>query len=166
MNQLNRKPHRSHEEVVEERKIEEAKQEKFDYKHPDARELLELVGGDTRMTWVKGEEGVKLRNILTLRALHVKKRLHQNAIEKGKAKMKYKGFYENHIAPMFKDNYDASSSEEEALKEEEERRKRKLARDKIREQKEKNAQAALERKREIAAAKAARKEEEAYNLDM
>ena len=136
MNQLRmRRPGgHSHEQVMEESKERREREKKQPYVPPSTAELLEMVGGDTRMTWVKGASGIEIRNILTLRAMHVKERLLDKAIEDGRAKRVPKSFYQTDILPMIHDYYIASSSEEEEEREEKERLQRKEERQKRREQ--------------------------------
>jgi len=114
MNQLNKKPNRTAEQVTEERKKEEKEHIKAtDWVAPPTKDLLEMIGGDTQMTWVKGQGGMHLRNVLTLRGMHVKERLYEKAVEEGRAKPKVKSFIKEHIAPLWAEDYVASSSEDD-----------------------------------------------------
>ena len=158
MNQLKlRKPGgHSHEMAMEESKVRRERERKTPYVAPNTEELLEMVGGDTRMTWVKGASGMEIRNILTLRAMHVKERLLEKAIEDGRAKRVHKTFYQTDILPMIHDNYIASSSEEEEEREERERLERKAERQKRRDQKKQQGNKMDQRESERAALRAER----------
>ena len=74
-------------------------------------ELLNYAGGDNRMTWAKGEAGMRLRTVLAHRALYVEKQLKQQKIEKGEAKKET--FFEREIAPLFKEGLSSSSDDDD-----------------------------------------------------
>ena len=74
--------------------------------------LLALAGGDFDMV-ATGKIGMELRTVLAQRALHVKKRLHENAVNKGEARRKKNVFFKTEILPFFQESYQASSSEED-----------------------------------------------------
>lgn len=151
MNQLNKKPNRTAEQVTEDRKKEEKEHPKAtDWVGPPTKELLEMVGGDTQMTWVKGEGGMRLRNVLTLRGMHVKQRLYEKAVEEGKAKPKERSFIKEHIAPLWAEDYVASSSEDEEAVEKEAKARRKAIRARKRADREHSRAKMEERAREKA----------------
>eukprot|EP01034_Spumella_vulgaris_P027251 gene27251-33943_t len=95
---------------------------------PTESELLKLAGGDLTMIQTTGKAGGELRTILAQRALHVRKRMKEKAIEKGLLPAK-PTFYKREIHPFFTGNYHGSSSEES---EDEEEIKRLKAERKIR----------------------------------
>ena len=78
---------------------------------PKTEELLNYAGGDNRMTWAKGDAGMRLRTVLAHRALHVEKQLKQEKILKGEAKKET--FYEKEIAPLFKEGLSSSSEDDD-----------------------------------------------------
>lgn len=55
--------------------------------------------------------------LIAVQALHVKQRLKERAVEEGKLQHVRKSFWETHIAPLFRDTYEASSSEDSDEKE-------------------------------------------------
>lgn len=119
MDQARRVP-RSLEEQIEIRKAREV--EKEVYVKPDMEQLLELVGGDARMTNLPGPQGVKLRELLAHRALHVKEKIHSRAVNKKIASPKKTTFIQKHIAPIWREDAlhssddDTDDEEEKALK--------------------------------------------------
>ena len=101
--------------------------EKEVYVKPDMEQLLEMVGGDARMTNLPGAQGVKLRELLAHRALHVKDKLHKRAVDKKIASPKKATFIQKHIAPIWREDVlnssdeDSDDEEEKALKAQEKR---------------------------------------------
>ena len=96
---------------------------------PLAEELLYFAGGDNRMTWAKGDKGMQLRTVLAHRALHVEKKLHEDAVAKGFAKPKKNDFFTRELAPMFKEGLPSSDEETGGGEDgDEEQRKERVAR--------------------------------------
>ncbi|KAJ1439312.1 hypothetical protein B484DRAFT_415932 [Ochromonadaceae sp. CCMP2298] len=115
------------------------KAEKTGFEPPTELELLQLAGGDTVMV-TTGKEGMELRTVLAQRALHVKKRLEDRAVERELIPPKKNNtFWGRNFKPLFTDKYRGSSEEEED--EEELVAKGKLAR--RRQRKDKRATKAL-----------------------
>ena len=128
--QLNR-PARSFEEIRQGRESQ-AKELEGEIIVPKAEELLNFAGGDNRMTWAKGNAGMRLRTVLAHRALHVEKQLKQDKIRRGEAKKET--FFEKEIAPFFKEGLSSSSGDEDdeermAKKQEEQRQLLRARRD-------------------------------------
>eukprot|EP00605_Chrysophyceae_sp_TOSAG23-4_P001691 GSChrysophyteH1.ASY1.ANO1.1859.1 assembled CDS len=124
INQANRIP-RSMEENVARRKAREAEQE--EYTKPDLEQLLDLAGGDERMTNVPGKEGTHLRTILAHRALHIEKKAHDKAVKKNLADPKPWSFVGHYIAPIWREN--AINSDDDDSDGEEERREKRRRKD-------------------------------------
>ena len=109
MDQARRVP-RSLEDQIERRKALEKDNEI--YVKPDMETLLELVGGDMRMTNLPGVQGVKLRELLAHRALYAKDKLHNRAVAKKITSPKKFSFVEHYIAPIWRENVINSSDDE------------------------------------------------------
>eukprot|EP01035_Chromulina_nebulosa_P019721 gene19721-25649_t len=92
---------------------------------PNDEKLLALAGADINMARVSGEEGLKLRTIIAERAIHIKNKLKDKAIELNIIKPKKKSFYEREIAPLFRSNYIPSSSSNSDNESDEEKEKKK-----------------------------------------
>ena len=116
MHQANR-IQRSVEENAAIRKAQEAELEV--YSKPELDDLLELAGGDVRMTNLPGPEGVHLRTVLAHRALYVEKKLHDRAVKKKLAEPKPWTVVGHYIAPIWREN--AQNSEDEDSDNEEEK---------------------------------------------
>lgn len=100
--------------------------------------LLALSGGDFDMVGT-GKIGMELRTVLAQRALHVKKRLQEIAVNKGQAPRKKNQFFKTEILPFFKENYVASSSEEDSEEEQYQKKlERRVKRAKMKAQREKD----------------------------
>lgn len=117
----------SHQQIKEAREAKEAQDRADEALKPIPEELLYFAGGDNRMTWVKGEKGMKLRTVLAHRALHVEKVLHEEAVKKGFAAPKKTNFIERELAPLFKEGLSSSSEDDD---EDEEARTKRVERKK------------------------------------
>ena len=119
MDQARRVP-RSFEETRDIRRKKDAPKEV--YTKPDVESLLELVGGDERMTNLPGLSGVKLRSLLAHRALQVKDKVHKSAVNKKIASPKKFSLVDHYIAPIWRENVrdsdedDSDDEEERAIK--------------------------------------------------
>lgn len=122
--QLNR-PAKSFEEIKLSRAIQAA--EKADgVAGAGTGELLHFAGGDNRMTWAKGEAGMRLRTVLAYRALHVQKQIKKETAQNGNTSGKKETFYDREIAPFFKDGMSSSSEEDDSLEQQQLRRAKKV----------------------------------------
>ena len=119
ISQANRMP-RSLEENVARRKAREAEVEV--YEKPDLEQLLDLAGGDERMTNLAGPEGTHLRTVLAHRALHIEKKIHDKAVRKNLAEPKPWTIVGHYIAPIWREN--ALNSDDDDSDDEDERREK------------------------------------------
>ena len=115
MDQAVRAP-RSLEENIEARRKREAEIEV--YEKPDTARLLDLAGGDERMTNLPTKSGLQLREVLAHRALEIQKSMHNRAVKKKLTKPKKWSFVEHYIAPIWREN--ALNSDDEETDDEEE----------------------------------------------
>jgi hypothetical protein len=104
---------RSHEELVAAREIRQRDESTLHGTAPVTEELLYFAGGDQRMTWVKGNKGMELRNVLAHRALHVEQQLKVEAVKRGLAAPKQKHFFEREVTILFKEGLSDSSEDDD-----------------------------------------------------
>lgn len=116
----------SHDEIKKSRERKEIEEGTL-LNLPVAEDLLHFAGGDQRMTWVKGEQGMRLRTVLAHRALHVESQLHAEAAKKGLIAPKKNDWITREIAPLFKDGLSSSDEEDE----DDEARERRLEKKKL-----------------------------------
>ncbi len=112
MNQITRHKHKSFEEI-QGRKKKNDDEEEEKYTKPDMSYLLRITGGDHHIIADSSTEAMNIRTILAKRALKAKQRIHERAVEKGLAKPKVTNYWSKYIAPIWRENYEASSSDEE-----------------------------------------------------
>jgi len=139
MHQANR-IQRSVEENAAIRNAQEAEAEV--YNKPELEDLLELAGGDIRMTNLPGPEGVHLRTVLAHRAMYVDKKLHDRAVKKKLAEPKPWTIINHYIAPIWREN--AQNTDDEDSDNEEEKLEKKRRKDMRREERRKAAEDILE----------------------
>lgn len=86
---------------------------KVDLINPPMEELLRMAGGDINMLYT-GKEGLELRSVIAARALHIKEKLHQRAIERGLLSRTHdhNTIYRKEIKPFLMHRYEGSSSSE------------------------------------------------------
>lgn len=82
--------------------------------NPTDEELFRLAGGTLDMKNM-GKKGIDLRTVLATRALHIKQKLYEKAVEKQMVKPKRYNFYRKEIRPLFVDIYHDSDSEDESV---------------------------------------------------
>ncbi len=111
---------RSMEENVARRLAREAENEI--YVKPELDDLLDLAGGDLRMTNLPGAQGTHLRTILAHRALQVEKKLHDKAVRKKLTEPKPWSVVGHYIAPIWREN--ALNSDDDDSSDEDERREK------------------------------------------
>ena len=123
LHQANR-PQKSMEEIKEIRRQQAVEVEK--YVKPDLETLIDLAGGDARMTNLPGAQGVHLRTVLAHRVMHVEKKIHERAVKKKLAEPKPWSYIGHYIAPIWRENAhntDDEDSEDDEEKEDKRRRK-------------------------------------------
>jgi hypothetical protein len=84
--------------------------------NPTDEELYRLAGGSLDMKNL-GKKGIDLRTVLARRALHIKRKLYDQAVAKGLVKPKRYNFYRREIRPLLIDIYHDSDSEDEEVME-------------------------------------------------
>jgi hypothetical protein len=84
--------------------------------NPTDEELYRLAGGALDMKNL-GKKGIDLRSVLAQRALHIKRKLYDQAVAKGLAAPKQYNFYRREIRPLLIDIYHDSDSEDEEVME-------------------------------------------------
>lgn len=89
---------------------------------PTKEQLLEMAGGSLDMI-TTGKKGVELRSILAHRAMHIQKRLHEQAVEKNL--MRPKTFFQREIMPLFSSTYHSDDSDSNSENGDDEERKKK-----------------------------------------
>lgn len=128
MSHVNRKP-KSMEQWRDDNAINEAKaarehaleiepgvfidDRKIDMVHPSEADLLRMAGATVDMIHT-GKAGLELRSVIAARAVHIKEKLHERAIERGLISRTHdhNTVYRKEIKPFFMHRYDGSSSSE------------------------------------------------------
>jgi len=89
---------------------------------PTDEQLLEMAGGSLDMI-TTGKKGVELRSILAHRAMHIQKRLHEQAVENNLMRPK-QTFFQREIMPLFSSSYYSDDSDSNDDGEDEEKKKK------------------------------------------